>query len=108
MAFKITKACTNCGACLNRCPTGSISMNPLLDVIDADTCHDHAACVAVCPVDAIQVGDSRLALLQAQAPSAPPKSGSPKSPAKTPSPAPQKEEAASGSLEAILKEYDLE
>lgn len=108
MAFKITKSCTNCGACLNRCPTGSISMNPLQHVIDADTCDDHAACVSVCPVDAIKPADSRISLLQTAAPPTPVKTGTQKSPSKTPAPAPQKEESTSGSVEAVLKEYDLE
>jgi ferredoxin len=108
MAFKITKACTNCGACLTRCPTGSISMTPLQHVIDADSCDNHASCVSVCPVDAIKPADSRLALLQAPAQPIPVKTSSQKSPAKTPAAAPQKEEAASGSLEAILREYEQE
>lgn len=53
MAYQIVKTCTLCGACLPECPTGSIVQGTQQFHIDADTCADHAACVAVCPVDAI-------------------------------------------------------
>lgn len=53
MAHLISKACNKCGACLPECPTGSILEGPEQFIIDADTCLDHAACVAVCPVNAI-------------------------------------------------------
>jgi ferredoxin len=53
MAYVITKACTKCGACLPECPTGSIVEGTKQFHIDADTCANHASCVAVCPVDAI-------------------------------------------------------
>lgn len=55
MAYIISKACTKCGACLPECPTGSIIEGKGQYFIDADTCKDHAACVNVCPVDAITV-----------------------------------------------------
>ncbi len=54
MPYVISKKCTKCGACLLECPTGSIMEGDEAYVIDADTCGDHAACAAVCPVDAIQ------------------------------------------------------
>jgi ferredoxin len=47
------KACTKCGACLIECPTGSILEAKDQYIIDTDTCDNHAACVAVCPVNAI-------------------------------------------------------
>ena len=53
MPYVINKKCTRCGACLPECPTGSIAAGKELFAIDSDTCADHAACVAVCPVDAI-------------------------------------------------------
>jgi|GEM_PF-2512720 len=107
MAFKITKSCTNCGACINRCPTGSISLAPLQYVIDADTCDNHAACVAVCPVDAIQPADSRLALLQPVAPGTPAKTA-PQKPGTKPAAQPTKEDPGTGTIEAVLKEYEQE
>lgn len=55
MPHVIQKTCTKCGACLPECPTGSIIEGKDKYVIDADTCADHALCVAVCPVDAIVV-----------------------------------------------------
>ena len=54
MAHLITKACTKCGACITECPTASIIEGKAQYLIDTDTCADHAACVAVCPVNAIQ------------------------------------------------------
>ena len=53
MPYLINKACTKCGACLPECPTGSIVEGKDQYFIDADTCADHAACVNVCPVNAI-------------------------------------------------------
>jgi ferredoxin len=53
MPYAIQKNCTKCGACLKECPTGSIIEGNRQFHIDTDTCSDHAACVAVCPVDAI-------------------------------------------------------
>ena len=55
MAFKIDDSCTKCGACLVECPTQSILEGAETYLIDADTCSDHAICVAICPVDAIQM-----------------------------------------------------
>src|SRR5690606_1597051 len=55
MPYFISKACTKCGACITECPTGSIIEGKEKFLIDADTCAEHAACVAVCPVDAIQL-----------------------------------------------------
>lgn len=53
MARMITKACTNCSACVEECPTGAIEQVGSKFVIDTDVCADHLACAAVCPVDAI-------------------------------------------------------
>ena len=54
MPYVINKSCTSCGACLPECPTGSILEGKEQYHIDVDTCLDHAACVNVCPVDAIK------------------------------------------------------
>ena len=53
MAFIILKTCTRCAACLLECPSQSISEGKTQYYIDADTCDEHQACVAVCPVNAI-------------------------------------------------------
>ena len=53
MSYRITQACTACGACLPECPTGSIIAGTRQFHIDADTCANHAACVNVCPESAI-------------------------------------------------------
>ena len=53
MAYKITDACINCGACAAGCPVEAISEGDNQYVINADTCIDCGACVAGCPVEAI-------------------------------------------------------
>ncbi|OFZ20226.1 MAG: hypothetical protein A2X94_09840 [Bdellovibrionales bacterium GWB1_55_8] len=55
MPYAISKACSKCGACLPECPTGSIVEGKTQFYIDADTCAEHAACVNVCPVEAISL-----------------------------------------------------
>jgi ferredoxin len=62
MPYVINKNCTKCGACLPECPTGSILEGANQFFIDADTCADHTACVAVCPVNAIHPRDAALAV----------------------------------------------
>lgn len=54
MAYKISDACINCGACEAECPVDAISAGDDKYVIDADTCIDCGACANVCPVDAPQ------------------------------------------------------
>ena len=51
MAYKITDACINCGACEPECPVEAISPGDGKYVIDADKCIDCGACANVCPVD---------------------------------------------------------
>lgn len=53
MAYKITDACVNCGACEGECPVGAISEQGNARVIDADTCVSCGACSAACPTEAI-------------------------------------------------------
>lgn len=52
MAYIITDACINCGACEAECPVSAITPGDDKYVIDAETCIDCGACAAVCPVDA--------------------------------------------------------
>ena len=54
MPHRINQACTKCGACLNECPTEAILEGGTQFYIDTDICRDHKACVAVCPVKAIE------------------------------------------------------
>lgn len=56
MAYKITDACTNCGACEPECPVEAISEKNDARWIDPDLCTSCGACAAVCPVDAIEAG----------------------------------------------------
>jgi ferredoxin len=53
MAYKISDACINCGACEGECPVNAISEKNDVRVIDANTCISCGACSAVCPVEAI-------------------------------------------------------
>ena len=53
MAYKISDACNNCGACDSECPTEAISEKDGKRVIDEAGCIDCGVCVGACPVDAI-------------------------------------------------------
>ena len=53
MAYKIISTCTACGACLPVCPIDAISVGEPIFVIDLELCCDFEDCLAVCPVDAI-------------------------------------------------------
>lgn len=56
MAYKISDACVNCGACEGECPVGAISEADGARVIDADACISCGACAGVCPTEAISEG----------------------------------------------------
>ncbi len=53
MAYKISDACVNCGACEGECPVNAISEKDGVRVIDADTCVSCGSCAPVCPTEAI-------------------------------------------------------
>jgi NAD-dependent dihydropyrimidine dehydrogenase PreA subunit len=53
MAFKITDACVNCGACEGDCPVGAIVEQGDKRVIEADKCISCGSCAASCPTEAI-------------------------------------------------------
>ncbi len=53
MAFKISDACVNCGACEGDCPVSAISEQNGARVIDAGTCISCGSCAASCPAEAI-------------------------------------------------------
>jgi ferredoxin len=53
MAYKISDACVNCGACEAECPSEAISEKGSTRVIDAAKCVDCGACASACPTDAI-------------------------------------------------------
>ncbi len=54
MAYTITDACIECGACAAGCPVEAISEGDGKYVIDADACIDCGACADTCPVEAPQ------------------------------------------------------
>ncbi|MBN2144401.1 MAG: 4Fe-4S binding protein [Candidatus Aureabacteria bacterium] len=47
------KKCVGCGACVDVCPAGAISIVDDKAVIDADKCMDCGECMQICPQDAI-------------------------------------------------------
>lgn len=53
MAYKISNACTSCGACASVCPVEAIAEGDGKYEIDADKCVDCGACAGECPVNAI-------------------------------------------------------
>lgn len=53
MAYKITDACVNCGACEGECPVGAISEDNDKRAINAEVCVSCGSCAAACPSEAI-------------------------------------------------------
>ena len=53
MAYKITDACLNCGACVSTCPASAITPGADACVIDESTCLGCGVCAEGCPASAI-------------------------------------------------------
>lgn len=54
MAYKISDACVNCGACEGECPVGAISENGGKREINPDVCVACGTCASACPTGAIE------------------------------------------------------
>lgn len=65
MAYQITDACINCGACEPECPNSAISEGDPTYVINPDRCtecvghYESSRCAEVCPVEACQPDPTR-------------------------------------------------
>jgi len=61
MALKIDASCINCDMCDPECPNEAITLGEEIYEIDPDKCtecvghYDEAQCVAVCPIDCIDL-----------------------------------------------------
>jgi len=54
MAVKIdTDKCTGCGACVECCPTDSLSLSDDKAAVNSDGCIDCGVCVDECPAGAL-------------------------------------------------------
>ena len=61
MTVKVDKTkCIGCGACVAECPVEALDMVDDLAVVDPDKCNDLGDCVLVCPVDALSLPDLPL------------------------------------------------
>lgn len=56
MAYFVTDACINCGACEDGCPVEAIKPANDKHEINQDICVQCGACAGTCPVDAIKEG----------------------------------------------------
>jgi len=54
LRYRVTSACTGCGACLLTCPTHAIRPGTGGPLVVLDTlCNQCHECVEVCPADAV-------------------------------------------------------
>jgi ferredoxin len=53
LAYQITDACINCGACEEECPVEAILEKDRIKSIDPEKCQECGACAIVCPTEAI-------------------------------------------------------
>ena len=53
MAHTVSDECVACGACVDTCPVGAITLGDKAEV-DASACVDCGACEGVCPTGAIK------------------------------------------------------
>ena len=53
MAYKISEACVNCGACVGECPVEAIQEKGGSHVIDPDKCTGCGVCASSCPTESI-------------------------------------------------------
>lgn len=56
MTVMINRSCIGCGACVQTCPDGALSIGPEgIAVVDQSKCTDCGKCVSVCPVSAMSL-----------------------------------------------------
>ncbi|MDI6859030.1 MAG: 4Fe-4S binding protein [Methanocellales archaeon] len=54
MSVRIDKnKCVGCGACVDECPKGALSLNDEIATVDDSLCDECGACIEVCATDAI-------------------------------------------------------
>lgn len=58
MAYKISDACVQCGACAASCPVECISQGENQYVIDKSKCIECGQCASICPVGAPTLSDN--------------------------------------------------